>query len=157
MEKYTTHYMKIYLADLLDQAGSYDHIDLEELDRQQCIDLWYHLKSKYKILKRKERYVIISELPKTKKHYETLLEKFNIKPESLPLVKPCKKSDKKNFHIVYDKIISTLPKFDREAVKKIKYYSERSTPRLYVDGITRFNMSQAWKDFISKLSEIFIA
>lgn len=158
MEKYTLPLMKKYLADLLKQIDSTSTTDLEGVDREWCLDLWNRLKNKYKIAKRWKRYVILPPTPEKKKHYQTLLEKFNIDPTYLNLYDwNSKQTNKENFFKVYYAAIAHLPKFDQTHLKKIKYYSERSTPWLNLDGITRYNMSKESKDFILKLSEIFIA
>lgn len=157
MKKYALSIMKKYLADLLKQIDPTSTTDLEGYDKEDCLELWSWLKDKYRIVKRWNKYVI---LPPTseKKHYQVLLEKFNIDPEPLHLKEwISKQTTKENFFKVYNKAIEHLPGKDQVHLKKIKYYSERSTPRLRLDGITRYNMSQESKEFILKLSEIFIA
>ena len=157
MGKYTTYYMKIYLADLLEQIGNPANIDLEDFERSQCIDLWYRFKSKYRILKKKGRYVIVPPEPDKRTHCQTLLEKFNIPPGSISLLPQSRKNNKENFFRAYNFIISRLPESDRVHLREIKYYSEVATPWLNLNAVTKSNLSQAWKDFILKLSEIFIA
>ena len=158
MKKYTTPIMKKYLTDLLKRIDPTSTPNLEGLSREECLDLWYGLKDRYEIMKRGNRYVILQPDPEKKKHYEVLLEKFNIDSTWLNLKSfISKKANKENFFKVYNKAIEHLPDRDQKHLKKIKYYSERSTPRLYLDGITIYNLSQESKEFIMKLWEIFIA
>lgn len=78
MKKYTTPIMKKYLTDLLKRIDPTSTPNLEGLSREECLDLWYGLKDRYEIMKRGNRYVILQPDPEKKKHYEVLLEKFNI-------------------------------------------------------------------------------
>lgn len=158
MKKYTLPIMKKYLTEILHQVDPDSTLSLEGYDKEDCLELWSWLKDKYRIEKRWNKYVILPLTPEKKKHYEVLLEKFDIDPSSLDLREGIsKKTTKENFFKVYDVAIAHLPKKDQVYLKKIKYYSERSTPRLHLDAFTRYNLSQESKDFILKLSEIFIA
>lgn len=158
MKKYTLPVMKKYLTDLLKRIDPDSNPNLEEFDREDCLDLWSRLKNKYRIIKRGNRYIVVPPEPEKKKHYYTLSEKFNIDLEPLHLKEwRSKQTTKENFFKVYNKAIEHLPDRDQAHLRKIKYYSERSTPRLHLDAITRYYLSQESKDFILKLSEIFIA
>lgn len=158
MKKYTLSVMKKYLTDLLKRIDPNSNPNLEGFDREDCLDLWSRLKNKYRIIKRGNRYIVVPPEPEKKKHYQTLSEKFNI--DLLPLHIQewiSKQTTKENFFKVYNAAIAHLPKEDQVHLRKIKYYSERSTPRLHLDTITRYYLSKESKDFILKLSEIFIA
>lgn len=159
MKKYSLPVMKKYLTELLKKIDSEDFnsINLEEFDEGDCLDLWNKLKNKYRIMKRGNRYVVLPPEPEKKKHYQTLSEKFNIDLSPLHIKEwISKQTNKENFFKVYNAAIAYLPDKDQVHLRKIKYYSERSTPRLNLDAFTRYNLSQESKEFIMKLWEIFI-
>ena len=158
MKKYTTPIMKKYLTDLLKRIDPNSNPSLEGFSREECLDLWYGLKDRYMIVKRWNKYVVLPPEPEKKKHYEVLLEKFDIDSTWLNLKSfISKKANKENFFKVYNKAIEHLPDKDQVHLKKIKYYSERSTPWLCLDAFTIYNLSKESKEFIMKLWEIFIA
>lgn len=158
MKKYSLPIMKKYLTEILHQVDPDSTSNLEGYDREDCLELWSWLKDKYRITKRWNKYVILPPETEEKKHYQVLLEKFNINSSSLDLREwISKQTTKENFFKVYNAVIAHLPEKDQVHLRKIKYYSERSTPRLHLDAFTRYNLSQESKGFILKLSEIFIA